>query len=99
VALFQDGGSMPGQSDICETVAGLPGPALFASGDLLSGTWSTPASIEFSTGACGSTGPAAPVMFVTTTGSHRYELRYAFCGCGSTDATFSERRLWVAPLG
>jgi len=98
VALFQDGSAMPVQSDICQTVAGLPGPALFASGDGLGGTWGTPASIEFSTGACGSTGPAGPVMFVTTAGSHTYELRYAFCGCSATDATFSQRRIWVTPL-
>ena len=99
VALFQDGSAMPGQSDVCETVAGLPGPALFASADLISGTWGTPASIESITGGCGTTGPAAPVMFVTTAGSHTYELRYAYCGCSGTRATFSQRRLWVTPLG
>jgi hypothetical protein len=98
VALFQDGSAMPGQSDVCELVAGLPGPALFASADTIAGTWGTPASIESITGGCGSTGPAAPVMFVTTAGSHTYELRYIFCGCSGTDATFSQRRLWVTPL-
>jgi hypothetical protein len=99
VALFQDGSAMPGQSDVCATVAGLPGPALFASADGLGGTWGTPASIESITGACGSTGPAGPVMFVTTAGSHTYELRYAFCGCAAgSSATFSQRRLWVTPL-
>jgi hypothetical protein len=98
VALFQDGSSMPGQSDVCDQVAGTPGPALFTSTDGLSGTWSTPASLVV-TGNCGSTGPAAPVMFVTTPGSHTYELRYAFCGCAGSDATFSQRRLWVTPLG
>lgn len=99
VALFQDGSAMPGQSDVCAVVAGLPGPALFASADTLAGTWGTPASIESITGACGSSGPAAPVNFVTTVGSHTYELRYAFCGCGpDTNATFSKRRIWVTPL-
>lgn len=97
VALFQDGSSMPGQSDVCDQVAGTPGPALFTSTDGLSGTWSTPASIVF-TGNCGSTGPAAPVLFVTTPGQHTYELRYAFCGCAGSDATFSQRKLWVTPL-
>src|SRR6266545_4568259 len=98
VALFQDGAPMPGQSDVCDQVVGTPGPALFTSTDGLSGTWSTPASIIF-TGNCGSTGPAAPVMFVTAAGSHTYELRYAFCGCAGSDATFSQRKLWVTPLG
>ncbi len=99
VALFQDGSAMPGQSELCETVAGLPGPALFASADTLAGTWGTPASIESITGACASTGPAGPVEFATTPGSHTYELRYAFCGCGpDTSATFSQRRIWVTPL-
>jgi hypothetical protein len=98
VALYQDGSPMPGQSDVCDQVAGTPGPALFTSTDGLSGTWSTPASIAI-TGNCGSTGPAAPVMFVTTAGKHVYELRYAFCGCAGSDATFSQRRLWVTPLG
>ena len=99
VALFQDGSPMPGQSDVCDQVVGTPGPALFASTDGLSGTWSTPASLVF-TGNCGSTGPAGPVMFVTSAGTHTYELRYAFCGCGpDTTATFSQRRIWVTPLG
>jgi hypothetical protein len=98
VALYQDGSPMPGQSDVCDQVAGTPGPALFTSTDGLSGTWSTPASIAI-TGNCGSTGPAAPVMFVTTPGKHTYELRYAFCGCAGSDATFSQRKLWVTPLG
>jgi hypothetical protein len=97
VALFQDGSPMPGQSDVCDQVAGTPGPALFTSTDGLSGTWSTPASIAI-TGNCGSTGPAGPVMFLTTVGTHSYELRYAFCGCAGSDATFSQRRLWVTPL-
>jgi hypothetical protein len=97
VALFQDGSSMPGQSDVCDQVVGTPGPALFTSTDGLSGTWSTPASLVV-TGNCGSTGPAAPVLFATTPGSHTYELRYAFCGCAGTDATFSQRKLWVTPL-
>ncbi len=98
VALFQDGSAMPGQSDVCEIVAGLPGPALFASADTIAGTWGTPASIESITGGCGSTGPAAPVVFTTMPGSHTYELRYEFCGCSGTDATFSQRRIWVTPL-
>ncbi len=98
VALYQDGSPMPGQSDVCDQIAGTPGPALFTSTDGLSGTWSTPASIAI-TGNCGSTGPAAPVMFVTTPGKHTYELRYAFCDCSGSDASFSQRRLWVTPLG
>jgi len=98
VALFQDGSPMPGQSDVCDQVVGTPGPPLFTSTDGLSGTWGTPATLIF-TGNCGSTGPAGPVMFVTTAGTHTYELRYAFCGCAGTDATFSQRKLWVTPLG
>jgi hypothetical protein len=97
VALFQDGSAMPGQSDVCDAIAGTPSPPLFASTDGLAGTWSTPASIIFS-GNCANTGPAAPVMFSTSPGSHIYELRYNFCGCAGSDATFSARKLWVTPL-
>jgi hypothetical protein len=98
VALFQDGSPMSGQSDVCDQITGTPGPPLFTSTDGLGGTWGTPASID-TLGNCGSTGPAAPVMFTTSPGEHTYELRYAYCGCSGTDATFSQRRLWVTPLG
>jgi hypothetical protein len=102
VSLFEDGTIMPGQSDVCEqALFGDPGPPLFTSPDGFpgGGTWSTPASDPL-LGNCASTGPAAPVMFQTTPGTHTYELRYAYCGCTPGDsAEFSQRKLWVTALG
>jgi hypothetical protein len=94
VSLYEDGKSMPGQAELC-------GPegagALFAveasfSEPILIGT---PAGPGF--GLCGNQGAPAPVLFQTTPGTHTYELRYADCGCGGEDPTFSDRRLFVGP--
>jgi hypothetical protein len=98
VSLFQDGVQMPGQAP-----AGLcagPGGTLFdAPGETASpGPFSTPGI--FSPYGCASVGPPGAVTFQTTPGAHTYELRYAFvnCGCSGTQATFSNRRLWVNPI-
>jgi hypothetical protein len=58
----------------------------------------TPAAATFAGGPCGSLGAPGPVLFRTTTGEHTYEFRYADCSCAGEKATFSERRLVVAPL-
>jgi hypothetical protein len=97
VSLYQDGSPMAGQSELCDQFVGTPGPALFASADGVGGDWGTPASVVYF-GGCASPAPAGPVEFSTTPGDHTYELRYAFCGCAGTDATFSQRKLWVTPL-
>jgi hypothetical protein len=98
VSLVEDGSPVAGQGDVCQTLTGAPDPTLFASIDGLGGVYATPGVPDF-TGACASGAPA-PVYFTTTTGTHSYELRYLYCGCGpGTEATFSERRLWVTPLG
>ena len=88
---------MAGQGDVCQTITGAPDPTLFASIDGLPGVYATPGVPDFA-GGCASGAPA-PVYFTTTTGTHTYELRYLYCGCSGTEATFSERRLWIAPLG
>jgi hypothetical protein len=107
VALYQDGAPMPGQSDICGEFLATPSPPLFASADppnpggTGTSTYSTPAALDAVTAACASTGPASPVMFQTTPGQHTYSLLYLYCGCSgpSGHADFSERELWVTPLG
>jgi hypothetical protein len=98
VALFQDGANLS-QNDQCELALGTPGPPLFASLDSLGGPYGTPGSLDPITGMCATTGDPGPVTFITTPGSHTYELRYSYCGCSGTDADFSQRRLWVTPLG
>lgn len=100
VSLYQDGAEMPGQSENCGAPEG--GSGLF-SGENLGGsgetfTVGTPAAGFF----CGTEGAPGPVLFQTTPGTHRYELRYASCGCGgggpeASPVTFSARRLYVAP--
>jgi hypothetical protein len=106
VALFEDGAPMPGQSDyeLCQGLA--PGPVLFVSPDLSgsgfgSHAYGTPAAPDPVAGGCSSSGAPSAVVFETTPGAHTYELRYAYCGCDPppADATFSERKLWVTPLG
>jgi hypothetical protein len=106
VALFQDGSDMPGQSDVCQfLVDPLPAPLFVSpdppdpSGGGGGGTYSTPGAINFT--GCANSGPAGPVMFQTTPGQHAYSLRYLYCGCSgpSGHADFSERELWVTPLG
>jgi hypothetical protein len=107
VALYQDGLPMPGQSDICGEFLLTPSPPLFASADppnpggTGTATYSTPAALDPVSTACASTGPASPVMFQTTPGPHTYSLRYLYCGCSgpSGHADFSQRELWVTPLG
>ena len=98
VSLFEDGSPVAGQGDLCQTIAAAPDPTLFVSVDTIPGVYATPGTPDFITGGCASGAPA-PVYFTTTTGTHSYELRYLYCGCSGTDATFSERRLWVTPLG
>jgi hypothetical protein len=98
VSLFEDGSPVAGQGDLCQTIAAAPDPTLFVSVDTIPGVYATPGTPDFITGGCASGAPA-PVYFTTTTGTHSYELRYLYCGCSGTEATFSERRLWVTPLG
>lgn len=108
VALYQDGQLMPGQSEFCAPEE--EGRALLASlgafneeEEPMPVTVATPSSISFSIfggGAfvCGSFGPPAPVLFQSSPGEHSYELRYKYCGCQEEEtATFSQRRLFVAP--
>jgi hypothetical protein len=95
VSLYQDGVQMPGQFD----AGGACGPdgILFGTATSLGPgqRWGTPFFFAF---ACmGAAGAPSPVVFSTTPGPHTYELRYAFCGCG-TQATFSDVRLTITPL-
>jgi hypothetical protein len=96
VSLFEDGNPVADQGDVCQTVVAAPAPTLFASIDGLGGVYATPGSPDFA-GGCAS-GTPAPVYFTSPTGTHTFELRYVYCGCSGTSATFSERRLWVTPL-
>jgi hypothetical protein len=104
VSLFQDTAPMQGQSQLCSDILpDDPGPPLFASPDGLGfgdAIWSTPGTLNGAF-SCANSGAAGPVLFETTPGPHTYELRYAYCGCDvpGTEATFSERKLWVTPLG
>lgn len=94
VSLYEDGRPMGGQAALCGpegpgvlfAVEGSPGEPL---------TVATPAGPGI--GICGSLGAPAPVLFQTTPGAHTYELRYADCGCGGEDPTFSDRRLFIGP--
>jgi hypothetical protein len=93
VSLYQDGAQMPGQA--IGALCGGPDGALFGTFTAIAGLrWGTPLS---GPGGCGVLGAPGPVVFQTTPGSHTYDLRYAFCGCG-TQATFSDVRLIVTPL-
>jgi hypothetical protein len=98
VALYQDGVNLS-ENEQCELALSTPGPPLFASLDTLGGPYGTPGSLDPITGMCATTGDPGPVTFITTPGQHTYELRYSYCGCSGTDADFSQRRLWVTPLG
>jgi hypothetical protein len=95
VALFEDGRPMPGQAELCGPEAG-PG-ALFS----VEGGAGEPIAVATPSGSglgiCGNLGAPGPVLFQTSPGTHTYELRYAFCGCGGPSATFSDRRLFVGP--
>jgi hypothetical protein len=94
VSFYEDGRPMGGQAELCGpegpgvlfAVEGSPGEPL---------TVATPAGPGI--GICGSLGAPAPVLFQTTPGAHTYELRYADCGCGGEDPSFSNRRLFVGP--
>lgn len=100
VSLYEDGQPVAGQAD-CFGGSEPPDEengVLFASPGGSSGgeealLIGTPASLPF----CSTIGPPGPVLFQSTAGQHTFELRYAACGCSGT-ATFSERRLVVAPL-
>lgn len=96
VALYEDGVNLS-QNEQCEAQLGTPEPPLFASPDGIGGTYGTPAA--FQPFFCATAGDPGPVTFITSPGTHTYELRYNYCGCSGTDADFSERRLWVTPLG
>jgi hypothetical protein len=95
VSLFEDGEEMPGQSETCGS--GDEEGVLISSG--AGGetfTLATPG--VFGPVFCGTEGPPGPVLFQSAPGPHTYELRYEFCGCpGGGEATFSDRRLFVAP--
>ena len=96
VSLYEDGKQVEGQAVCGETVGVLfAGAAVSGEPELVS----TPA-VPNLTGTCGSFGAPAPVLFRSTTGEHTFELRYASCSCtgASEEVTFSERRLYVAPL-
>jgi hypothetical protein len=101
VALFEDGQRMPGQSEEC--APSFASSALIAAGAFspLPHTLGTPSSVTPLGGGeffCGVEGPPAGVLFQTTPGSHTYELRYQFSGCGcEPEVTFSNRLLRVAP--
>lgn len=94
VSLYEDGRPLGGQAELC----GPEGPGvLFAveGGSPEPLTVATPAG--FGPGFCGTLGAPAPVLFQTAPGAHTYELRYADCGCGGGETTFSNRRLFVGP--
>ena len=98
VSLYEGSQQVEGQAIDCNGAKGV----LFAATSLgepdpvLAGT---PAAFD-SSGFCATLGASGPVLFRTTAGEHSFELRYAACTCGppADKATFSERRLVVAPL-
>ena len=99
VSLYQDGAPMPGQAR-AETFCAGPDGTLFdapsASMQDLPGPYGTPG--VFSLFGCMTTGVPGPVVFQARPGTHTYELRYAHCGCTGTEATFSNRRLWITTM-
>jgi hypothetical protein len=102
VSLYQDGSQLAGQTPYNANAPYCSGPdgTLFdAPGSIAGpGPFSTPGILGVL--GCATVGAPGPVLFQTTPGTHTYELRYAFanCGCGGTQATFSNRRLWVNPI-
>lgn len=104
VSLYEDDVQMPGQAGGDHDGTGFgpcsgPDGVLFdvpATGTDAIGPFGTPA--VFSIGFCAGVGAPGWVTFQTTPGRHTYELRYAYCGCAGTQATFSERKLWVYPI-
>lgn len=103
VSLYEDGEQMPGQAPgdlgggtgFCSGPDGVLFDAPAISSDTF-GPFGTPGVLNF--GYCATVGAPGFVTFQTTPGRHTYELRYAFCGCTGTEATFSNRRLWVYPI-
>jgi hypothetical protein len=96
LSLYQDGAQVPGQLDS----GGACGPdgALFGTvPSYLDGIrWGTPMVLGI--GCSGVLGAPGQVLFATSPGPHTFELRYAYCGCGGTSATFSDVRLTITPL-
>jgi hypothetical protein len=95
VSLYEDDAPMEDQGgDLCY---GGVGTLFDVSGDLMQATFGTPGNVGGF--GCATIGPPGPVLFETEPGEHVYELRYAYTGCScGTEATFSNRRLWVTTL-
>ena len=105
VSLYQDGNPMPGLPGAVSPCLGPEStffdvPSTSVGGqflpDVYTGPYGTPGG--FDVYGCMTTGVPGPVTFQTTPGVHTYELRYAFCGCTGTEATFFNRKLWVTPM-
>jgi collagen triple helix repeat protein len=95
VSLYEDGNQIAGQGSFCDGPPGTLFDAPFLDPSM-PGPFGTPGS----RGVFGCTTVGAPgfVLFQTTPGTHTYELRYASCDCTPDPTTFSNRRLWIAPL-
>ncbi len=101
VSLYEDGQQVPNQDpdDLCVSLIGGPPPP---DGPLLAAPGGGPPALTLATpggaslGWCGNTSAPGPVLFDTSPGQHTYDLRYAWCGCG-TQADFADRMLTVAP--
>jgi hypothetical protein len=94
VSLYQDGSPMADQSGagVCDLDNSLFGTFTSVPGL----RWGTPMNVTI--GCVGTPFAPAAVVFQTTPGVHTYDLRYAYCGCGGTQATFRDVRLIVTPL-
>lgn len=95
VSLYEDGKPVEGQAD-CDAAKGVLFSAASPGEPSLVGTPAVPGFL-----GCATLGAPGPVLFRSTSGEHTFELRYASCPCGpppAEKATFSERRLYVAPL-
>lgn len=93
VSLYVDGAQLPGQAD-GGAVCGGPDGLLFNTQD--GSVTGTPGA--FSSGFCGTAGLPGPVYVNVAAGTHTFELRYAWCNCTGTQASFANRQLWVTPL-
>jgi hypothetical protein len=97
LSLYQDGVQVPGQ---LSGTGGACGPAgvLFGTAPsvLPNVRWGTPMVVGLGCG--GVVGAPSPVVLTTTAGPHTFELRYAYCGCSGTQATFSDVQLTITPL-
>lgn len=97
VSLYEGDSPLEGQAVECNGAKDVLFSAEPLSGEAeLVGTPAAPSV----TGACGSFGAPGPVLFRTGAGKHTFEFRYAACTCGGPPekATFSQRRLVIAPL-